>query len=168
MVNIVNYKDSAMKHEFLGNLSEFLEFILKDFEKKEYDVNLVLCDNDFIQTLNQKYRGKDSPTDVLSFSQIEGEEHSEIDEDELFDQLEDSEIEALEDKPLGDIIISMDKVHSQSLEYQVTEEEELARLSIHGILHLLGFDHEKSPKDEEIMFHEQDKYLEHFIRKYAH
>ena len=168
MVNIITYKTGKQEPEYLENLSGFVETILGDFDKRDYDLNLVLCDNDFIQILNQKYRGKDGPTDVLSFSQIEGEENSEIEEDDLFDQLDDADIENLEQQPLGDVIISLDKVHAQSLEFEVTEEEELARLAIHGTLHLLGFDHEKSKDDEKVMFEKQDAYLESFLRKLAH
>ena len=89
----------------------------------ENDVNVILCDNDFIQKLNKEYRGKDYPTDVISFAMQEGE-YAEF-----------------SGNMLGDIYISFDKVIEQAKEYYETIEEEFVRLLIHGIFHLLGYDH---------------------------
>jgi probable rRNA maturation factor len=162
MIHIINYKEGYQKHNFLENITEYVEEILREFHKSHFDLNIVLCGNSFIQSLNRKYRGKDYATDVLSFSQAQdGEE-------EFFDLLEDLERDEEDDQPLGDIIVSIDKVIEQAKEFQVTEEEELARLILHGVLHLLGFDHEKSKEEEKQMFEKEDFYITGFFKKYAH
>ncbi len=98
-------------------------------------VNLILTDNGYIKTLNSGYRGKDKPTDVISFAY----------RDDPFPAVENSIEE------LGDIYISLEKASEQAVEYGVTTGDELKRLIIHGILHLLGYDHERSAEDEKIM-----------------
>ncbi len=90
-------------------------------------LSIVLTDDEEIHGLNRDFRGKDKPTDVLSFSQLEGgaEQHS---------------------RSLGDVVISLDTTARQAKEYRVTFDRELLRLLIHGILHLFGHDHEGVPK----------------------
>ena len=90
------------------------------------ELSLVLCDDAFIQDLNRDYRGKDRPTDVLSFSQREGEGAN------------------LEDPVLGDVIISIQTASRQAAELGHSLETELVVLMVHGILHLLGHDHEEA------------------------
>ena len=82
------------------------------------EISVVLCDDPFIQTLNARWRGKDRPTDVLSFAQ--------------------------EDDPalLGDIVISLPTAQSQADAAGWTLENEVSLLGIHGLLHLLGYDDE--------------------------
>lgn len=92
------------------------------FEKKELSV-LIVGDPE-IQQLNRQYRNIDSATDVLSFSQFEGPgAHSFL---------------------LGDVVLSRDTAHRQAEEHGLALEEELILLLIHGILHLAGYDHERS------------------------
>ncbi len=80
-----------------------------------------------IHRLNAQYRGKDKPTDVLSFSQLEGESGGVM------------------PSSLGDVVISVDTARRQAREYGVTHRRETLRLLVHGILHLCGFDHENVP-----------------------
>ncbi len=87
------------------------------------ELSIVLCDDATIHPLNRDYRGKDKPTDVLSFAQREGE------------------FAFLEDNLLGDVIISMDTTIRQATERGHSTETELRVLLVHGILHLLGYDH---------------------------
>lgn len=87
------------------------------------ELSIVLCDDATIHPLNRDYRGKDKPTDVLSFAQREGE------------------FAFLEDNLLGDVIISMDTTIRQAQERRHSTETELRVLLVHGILHLLGYDH---------------------------
>lgn len=84
------------------------------------DIELLIVDNKEIQELNKQHRNIDKPTDVLSFPL-----HSEV-----------------ENLPLGSIIISVNFVEEKAKEYNHSFEDELALLFIHGLLHLLGFDHE--------------------------
>jgi probable rRNA maturation factor len=80
-----------------------------------------------IHKLNSSYRNKDKPTDVLSFSQLEGEL-------------------GMPPESLGDVVISLDTSKKQAKEYGVTIPEEILRLLVHGVLHLCGFDHENVPQ----------------------
>ena len=98
-------------------------------------VNVILTDNKFIQSINKDYRKKNKPTDVISFAY----------RDDQFPNL-NSEIEEL-----GDIYISLEKASEQSLDYGVSFKDELKRLLIHGILHLIGYDHEISDEEEKKM-----------------
>jgi probable rRNA maturation factor len=95
------------------------------------EVSLVITDDAEVHALNRQYRGVDRPTDVLSFSQIEA-----APEIEAFPGV------AAAPRPLGDIIISGDRVREQAREYGHSHRRELAYLAVHGLLHLLGYDHE--------------------------
>ncbi len=103
----------------------------------EKDIELVLCDNDFIQALNDIHRRKNDPTDVLSFPMRGGREH----------------------EPAGSIVISMDKVKEEAARLGHTEKDELALLFIHGVLHLLGYDHEKDNGEMRAM---EEKLISYF------
>ncbi len=83
------------------------------------DIELIITDNEGIRELNREHRGKDKATDVLSFP-----------------------LEEMEGFPLGSIVISYDKVQEVARELGHSEEDELKLLFIHGLLHLLGYDHE--------------------------
>ena len=101
--------------------------ILKILGRDAAELSLVLTGNSEIRELNRRYRHKNEPTDVLSFP--------------LGDHLPGGH--AL----LGDVIISVERAKSQARERGKTMEAELETLLIHGILHLLGYDHEVSPKE---------------------
>ncbi len=126
-------------------IKEIIKFVLREMEKDNSELSLVLCNNDYIHFYNKEYRNKDYPTDVLSF--VDGERMGKI-------------------TYLGDIIISIDKVKSQSEEYGVSFEEEFSRLLVHGILHLLGYDHETSEEDEKVMMSIQDKLVDEVLRNF--
>jgi len=112
--------------------------------KAHTEVSVVLSDDDYIQNLNRQYRGKDCPTDVLSFALNEGEEPDIID--------------GPEEVLLGDIIISLDTAVRQADEYGHSLERELAYLTVHGILHLLGYDH-MNEEDKQEMRQEEEHIL---------
>ncbi len=111
------------------------------------EVSVTLCDNAYIQSINREYRGKDSPTDVLSFPQFERGEPIYAEEDGM-------------DVPLGDIVISLERARSQAEELGNTFYREVAFLAIHSTLHLLGYDHELSPEDEQDMCARQRAIIE--------
>lgn len=103
------------------------------------EISLLLTDDDSIQALNRQYRGQDKPTDVLSFPLLELDPRFETDwQAQLMHAVERDSGEAV----LGDIIISLDKAAVQAAEYGHSLQRELGFLLIHGMLHLLGFDHE--------------------------
>lgn len=108
------------------------------------EVSLVFCDDAYIQALNRDYRGKDQPTDVLSFALNEGEEPVIV----------DGPAHTL----LGDIIISLETAARQAEEYNHSLEREVAYLTVHGMLHLLGYDH-MSDEDKAEMRTEEEHVL---------
>lgn len=136
-------------NEKLDKELDELKDMLSDFCKREdlgnVIFNIIIIDNPTIHKINKEYRDKDAPTDVISFA------------------LEDDKtvIEPDEVRILGDIYISIDKVHEQALEYGHSFKRELSFLAVHGLLHLLGYDHmEKS--DEEVMFKKQEEVLNYY------
>ena len=112
----------------LGIAHQTLAFMRLD----EVELSIVLCDDAFIHPLNRDYRGKNQATDVLSFSQREGE------------------FADANDPVLGDVIISVETAQRQADERGHHLGRELTVLLIHGILHLLGYDH-ISDDDAEVM-----------------
>lgn len=114
--------------------------------KKDAELSISFVSDEEIQEINRTYRGKDQPTDVISFAmQEQGEGEIQI-------VGEDFVI-------LGDIIISMDRTKEQAAEYGHSFERELAFLATHGLLHLIGYDH-MTEEDEKEMFAKQEKYLQ--------
>lgn len=105
------------------------------------EISLVFVDDDEIQILNKTYREKDMPTDVLSFPLWDGEE-------------EDVSGEIL----LGDIIISLETAQRQAEEYGHTLEREIAYLMVHGLLHLLGYDH-MDTEEKKVMRQKEEEIL---------
>ena len=106
--------------------------------------NVIIIDNDSIHKINKEYRGIDRPTDVITFA-LE----------------DDKKIDTPEVRILGDIYISYDKVISQAKEYGHSTKRELCFLGVHGLLHLLGYDH-MNKKDEEEMFSLQKELLDSY------
>ncbi|MFA7572172.1 MAG: rRNA maturation RNase YbeY, partial [Lutispora sp.] len=116
-----------------------------------FEISISFVDNQEMQDLNKEYRNIDAPTDVLSFSMLEFEEDNEGFESDLDDYIE-------EELPLGDIVISVERAIEQAGEYGHSKDREIAFLLVHGMLHLLGYDHEEK-EDERIMFQKQDTIL---------
>lgn len=110
--------------------------------KGSAEVSIILCDNEYIKQLNKKFRGKDTPTDVLSFPMSK-----ENDVDPVTGV-----------KILGDIVISVEKVLEQMESYGHTMQREFAYLTAHGMLHILGYDHEKSAIDK-IRMREKEEHI---------
>ena len=107
------------------------ETILDLLEQSSAELSVALVGNEEIRKLNRKFRGKDYATDVLSFpveNDLPGPE-----------------------RLLGDVIISVEKAREQAKERGRTFDEEMITLLVHGIVHLLGYDHERSPKDSRAM-----------------
>ena len=109
------------------------------------EVDITLVDDAAIHELNRTYRGIDRPTDVLSFALDEGEEEPEVDDDEI-------------EHLLGDVIISAPTAVRQGEEYGHGLEREMTYLAVHGMLHLLGYDHMEE-KDKLIMRKREEEVL---------
>lgn len=120
--------------------------VLEKF-KGSAEVSVTFVDNDYIQSLNKQYREKDMPTDVLSFPMNKEDGTYEIDP-ENGAQL------------LGDIVISMEKVMEQSERYGHSMRREVTYLVAHGMLHLLGYDHERGGIEKRRMREREDIVLD--------
>ena len=113
-----------------------------------YEVSLVFTDSETVQQLNRDYRGMDEPTDVLAFYMLpqgEGDDSFALPPDEV--------------SRLGEVIISYPQAMEQAREQGHSPERELALLIIHGIFHLLGYDHEE-PEGEDEMRKKEKELLE--------
>ncbi|MCT2537597.1 rRNA maturation RNase YbeY [Aquibacillus koreensis] len=121
----------------------------KENVPKNAEISISFVDNKEIQIINRNYRQIDKPTDVISFALEEPGE---------------GEIKVIGvDLPvvLGDIVISVDKAKEQAVEYNHSFERELGFLALHGLLHLLGYDH-MNEDDEKQMFKRQEEILHEF------
>lgn len=136
-------------------LTELLKFVLtKENVPQDAEVSVVLADDAVIRELNRQYRAKDAPTDVLSFAMRES-----VPEEEVIDG-EPGPEQIL----LGDIVISVERAREQAEEYGHSFEREMGYLAVHGILHLLGYDHENED-DKKIMRRKEEEILKAFDLK---
>ncbi|MCM3738704.1 rRNA maturation RNase YbeY [Oceanobacillus luteolus] len=142
---------NSLPTEYFDLLQRLLEFARKkEGVSQEAEMSVNIVDDKEIQELNRNYRQKDEPTDVISFAiqeKVDGELH----------------IYGEEDIPtiLGDIVISIDRAKEQAEEYGHTLEREISFLTIHGFLHLLGYDH-LTEEEEKEMFARQNEILSEF------
>lgn len=127
----------------LEKVNELISYAVKREKLENAIFNVIIVDNNKIHELNKEYRGIDRVTDVISFA------------------LEDFHDIDLEIRMLGDIYISYEKAKEQADYYGHSYLRELSFLTIHGLLHLLGYDHMKK-EDEEIMFKKQEVILNEF------
>ena len=134
VIDKVDYKD----YEYLYDL---LEFALEKLNIENSTFSVILTDDEEVHYLNKTYRNIDRTTDVLSFA------------------LNDNGAFPGPINVLGDIFISIPKMKEQAIEYCHSEKRELSFLALHGLLHLLGYDHTKGPKEEEEMFGLQKEIL---------
>ena len=106
-----------------------------DEEEGPAELSVVLADDALVHRLNREYRGKDKPTNVLSFALTEAEEP-----------------DAGEDAPimLGDVILAWETVAREAAEQGKTPSDHMTHLVVHGVLHLLGYDHETDDEAEEM------------------
>ena len=122
-------------------LKEVINHTLEVMDAKESIFTIIFVTKEEIHELNKQYRGVDRVTDVISFA------------------LEDAHDVSLSDiRVLGDIYICIDRMKEQALEYNHSETRELSFLTVHGLLHLLGYDHQ-TKEEEEVMFNLQRKIL---------
>lgn len=162
----ISYKNSELK----GDTSKDVErailatttVITQNLKKnphfagvQEVSLSLTLCGKAKIRTLNREYRHKDKATDVLSFP--------------IYDNLrpDRSVLEKnLAQMDLGDLVICREIAMKQATEFGVTYPQEIIHLMVHGFLHLLGFDHEVSKKEEEIMEKYETKLVKAIYSKF--
>ena len=126
----LTYKMKMLVREAIETTLDFEDF------QNYCEVSVTFTDNEGIHELNKKFRGVDKPTDVLSFP--------------LFDFEGETEEPPIDEvmSNLGDIVISLEKAEEQANEYGHSFARETAFLCVHSMLHLLGYDHEKSDEDD--------------------
>lgn len=123
-------------------IKKILKNVCKELKiKSKHVVSYIFVDLNNIHDINKEYRQIDRPTDVISFAYIDSSENKELPYE------------------LGDVFICVEKIIEQANEYGHSVTRECAFLVVHGILHLLGYDHLEK-EDEEVMFSLQDKILE--------
>ena len=127
--------------EYIDTIKKVLLHGLDKLKTGEVTFNIIFVNNPYIHELNKNYRNIDRETDVITFA---------LEDDKTFNP---------EERILGDIYISIDKAHSQSEEYGHSLMRELCFLSVHGMLHLLGYDHMEK-EEERVMFNLQEEILD--------
>lgn len=130
--------ESFMKDWLRGVSRQLLDRKVMKPEQQTLEVSLVFLKEAEVKRLNWKYRGKDYPTDILSFANDETES-------------------------LGEMVFCWPILQKQAIEHELSQEQELGYLMIHGILHLLGFDHETPGTDAEKMLELQDEIFEDML-----
>ncbi|MBO1307559.1 rRNA maturation RNase YbeY [Enterococcus sp. 669A] len=135
----------------INEIEELLQFAA-DYLKipEDTEMSVTFMDNAGIQVINRDYRGKDAPTDVISFAlEEDGDDEVPI----IFDE------EMAMPRNLGDIMISTERAAEQAEEYGHSFDRELGFLAVHGFLHINGYDH-MTPEDEKEMFGLQKEILD--------
>lgn len=142
MVYLKNYSivDNNLYQDY-EYLNSVIEKTLEHEDASDAILSIIFVDEETIQNINKEYRGLDRITDVISFA------------------LEDNKDIDMGVRMLGDIYICIKRMQEQALMYEHSEKRELSFLCCHGLLHLLGYDHQ-TKEDEEKMFKLQREILE--------
>jgi probable rRNA maturation factor len=143
---VVGANEHIAAPAWIDRVEPFVSKVLDRLDIDNWELSVLFCADPFIADLNKKFRDIDGPTDVLSFEQ--GDEY--IDEEDVtwFNA--------------GDIVISLDTLAANCREFDVTANEELKRLLVHGVLHLDGMDHENNSPDQEMI-----QFQEHLLAGFA-
>jgi len=139
MIEINNLTTSSVDKDFFKKTAQK---VLKNESALPFTLSIVLVGSVRIKKLNKKYRKKNRVTDVLAFGQ-----------EQKFPALPKRELE------LGEIVICLQEVKKNAKRFNSTFKKELTRVLIHGILHLLGYDHEKSKREAKEMEGKEEYYL---------
>lgn len=141
MNNIGIFNETNKEIKELEDLKKVIDKAIEIENVENVEFNIIIVDNERIHEINKEYRGIDNPTDVISFA------------------LEDNkDFPNMDFRILGDIYISFDKVYEQSATFGHSFFRELSFLTVHGFLHLLGYDH-MNLEDEKKMFARQELIL---------
>jgi rRNA maturation RNase YbeY len=118
-------------------LSNWISNVIVSEDKKEGEINYIFCDDEYLLGLNEQYLNHDTLTDIISFDYSVGKELH------------------------GDIFISTERVHENAADFNVSFEEELKRVMVHGVLHYCGYK-DKSEEDEKLMRSKEDEKIKMF------
>lgn len=145
-----------INEEFEGKIKEIIDYALKEEEVKvAYEISVVFIDNEEIRVINKENRNVDSITDVLSFPMLdypEGKVFKEVYKNFKFDDTYLDEGNLV----LGDIALSLERAKEQSLEYGHSFLREAMYLTIHSVLHLMGYDHMKEEDKKKMRAREEE------------
>lgn len=117
--------------------SDWLSRVIVSENKKEGEINYIFCDDDYLHNINVEYLNHDTLTDIISFDYSLGNELN------------------------GDIFISIERVQDNALDFNVSFEEELKRVMVHGVLHYCGYK-DKTDKDESVMRQKENEKIKLF------
>jgi rRNA maturation RNase YbeY len=120
-----------------NQIIEWLTRVILSEKKKEGDINYIFCDDEYLVEINQQYLNHDTLTDIISFDYSVGNELH------------------------GDIFISIDRVKENAVDFNVSLDEELKRVMVHGVLHYCGYK-DKSERDELLMRSKEDEKIKMF------
>ena len=138
MIEIINRSSARAPRQFI---EKWCQSIFKELHKEKvkipnaHSLTVAFVDLSEMKRINREFRKKNKPTDILSF-------------------------EALEPESFGELVLCPQVLKSQAKEHQLSYREEVGYMLIHGILHLLGYDHENLPHEAEVMFALQDRIFE--------
>ena len=130
---IINLTNEEIDIAIIDDIDNICKLTFNKLDVNNPILNILIVDNDKIKEINREYRNKDSVTDVISFA---------------FEDYKDIEYENF--RFLGEIYISLEKAKEQANEYGHSEQREICYLTVHGLLHLLGYDH-MNDEDKKIM-----------------
>lgn len=137
-VNVIN--DQNIKKIDIKKIKEVVKTVLKqEIGDRSFEINILITNDNTIKEYNI-YRGKNEPTDVLSFAY------------------------GLDEEVIGDIVVSVETIDRQCMEFGNSFEEQFFYILIHGVLHIVGYDHETSDQDAQTMFELQDNYFKQLIK----
>jgi probable rRNA maturation factor len=122
---------------------------IKHLHCQDREISLSLVDDKNIKEINREYLGRDKPTNVISFGMQEGEWQD------------------IQPAVLGDIVISVETAYRDSLVSNIVVADEILFLFIHGLLHLIGYDHEDGVEEHEVMMKAKEKEVFENIKNYA-
>jgi rRNA maturation RNase YbeY len=133
---MISYYTEDTPFVFKGKLlnNKWLKLVAESEIRRIGDISIIFCSDNYILNVNQEYLQHDYFTDIITFDYCEG------------------------DRLLGDLFISVDTVKENALEYGTEFQEELHRVIVHGILHLIGYD-DHTPEDIEVMRKKENYYL---------
>lgn len=142
---VVNESSHAAPRKFIN---QWMDLLVLDLRRRKIlgaevarrDLTLVFLDRKQAQKINKEFRGKDYATDVLSF-------------------------ESMDPSSLGELVLCPEVLKRQAKEHRLTYRQELGYMLVHGVLHLLGYDHETNEKDAQEMFGIQDRAFESLLKK---
>ena len=122
-------------------IATWISAVILSENKKEGDINYIFCDDEYLLNLNEQYLDHDTLTDIISFDYSVGNELH------------------------GDVFISVERVRENAQDFNVTFEDELKRVLVHGVLHYCGYK-DKSEQDEQLMRSKEDEKIKMFHVKH--